>query len=73
MDQGLWISWYDFAAGHTDAYLAWLHGRHLLRVVKRPGVVWAGSRSMDRQGRATPESCATLAAHRSAPVFGLMD
>lgn len=40
MDRGLWISWYGLQDGERDAYLAWLHGKFMPRMLKKPGVLW---------------------------------
>lgn len=41
MDRGLWITWYDLPAQGRDAYLAWLHGIYIPKLIKRPGFLWA--------------------------------
>lgn len=41
MDRGLWITWYDLPAEGRDAYLSWLHGTYIPKVLARPGVLWA--------------------------------
>ncbi|MBI4192052.1 MAG: hypothetical protein HY525_16115 [Betaproteobacteria bacterium] len=41
MDRALWISWYNLPGDGRDAYLAWLHGSYLPRILKQPGVLWA--------------------------------
>jgi hypothetical protein len=40
-DRGLWISWYDLPESGRDAYLAWLHGKFIPGMLKKPGVLWA--------------------------------
>jgi hypothetical protein len=35
------ISWYNLAAPGRAAYLSWLHGTHMARLLKKPGVMWA--------------------------------
>ena len=41
MERSLWITWYGLPAGGRDAYLAWLHGKFIPRILKKPGVLWA--------------------------------
>jgi len=41
LDRGLWISWYGLPDDGRDAYLAWLHGKFIPRMLKKPGVLWA--------------------------------
>jgi len=40
VDQALWITWYDLPDADRAAYLAWVHGAYIPRVVERPGVLW---------------------------------
>lgn len=39
-DRAYWITWYDLPAQERDAYLAWVHGSYIPKVMKRPGVLW---------------------------------
>jgi hypothetical protein len=41
MDRGLWISWYNLPRECRDAYLAWLHGTYIPKMLERPDVLWA--------------------------------
>ena len=41
MDRGIWATWYDLQDQGRDEYLAWLHGKHLPEMLKRPGYLWA--------------------------------
>lgn len=41
MDRALWISWYDLPDAGRDAYLSWLHGTYMPKLVKRPGFLYA--------------------------------
>ena len=41
MDQALWITWYDLPEQGRDAHLSWLHENYMLRLVERPGILWA--------------------------------
>ena len=41
MERALWITWYGLPASGRDAYLAWLHGKFIPRILKKPGVLWA--------------------------------
>lgn len=41
LDRGLWISWYGLPESGRDAYLAWLHGKFIPKMLKKPGVLWA--------------------------------
>jgi len=41
MDRGLWISWYDLPTAGRDAYLSWLHGEYIPRILQRPGILYA--------------------------------
>src|SRR5262249_23051122 len=40
MDQALWVTWYDLPDSDRAAYLAWVHGAYIPKVVERPGVLW---------------------------------
>ena len=48
MDQSLSIVWYDLPEAARDAYLSWLHGTHLHRLQKKPGVMWAAHYAVHR-------------------------
>jgi hypothetical protein len=48
LDRGLWISWYDLPAEGRDAYLSWLHGTYIPRILKQPGVLWAAHYTSDK-------------------------
>ena len=41
MDRALKISWYNLQDDGRDAYLSWLHGAYIPKVLKQPGVLWA--------------------------------
>ena len=41
MDRAYWITWYNLPDEGREAYLAWLHGSYMPRVLERPGVMWA--------------------------------
>ena len=41
LDRALWISWYDLPDSGRDAYLSWLHGTYMPKLVKRPGFLYA--------------------------------
>lgn len=41
MDRALCISWYNLPDDGRDAYLSWLHGTYMPRLLKKPGVLWA--------------------------------
>ena len=41
MERALWITWYGLPADGRDAYLAWLHGKFMPKILKKPGVLWA--------------------------------
>ena len=47
MDRGLWITWYDLPASGRDAYLSWLHGAYIPRLLKVPRVLWAAHYAAD--------------------------
>jgi len=40
LDRGLWITWYGLPDAERDAYLAWLHGKFMPKMLKKPGVLW---------------------------------
>ena len=40
-DRALWITWYDLSDDGRDAYLSWLHGTYLPRLLRRTGFLWA--------------------------------
>jgi hypothetical protein len=41
LDRALWVSWYDLPDSGREAYLSWLHGTYMPKLVKRPGFLWA--------------------------------
>ena len=41
MDQGHWIAWYNLPAEGRDAYLSWLHGTYIPKLLKKPGILYA--------------------------------
>jgi hypothetical protein len=41
MDRAIWITWYDLPAESRDAYLTWLHGSYIPRLLNKPGFLWA--------------------------------
>jgi hypothetical protein len=41
VDRAFWITWYNLPEQGRDAYLSWLHGTYMPRVLERPGVLWA--------------------------------
>lgn len=49
LDRALWITWYDLPAEGRDAYLSWLHGAYIPRLLSRPGFLWAAHYASDRQ------------------------
>ena len=48
MDRGLWITWYNLPAQGRDAYLAWLHGTYIPKILKKPGVLYAAHYTSDK-------------------------
>jgi len=40
VDRGVWITWYDLPAAGRDAYMSWLHGAWLPRLLQEPGILW---------------------------------
>ena len=42
MDKAVWMSWYDLPTQGREEYLQWLHGDYIPRLLKKPGVKWAG-------------------------------
>ena len=40
LDRGLWITWYDLPTDGRDAYLSWLHGTWMPRLLNQPGILW---------------------------------
>jgi hypothetical protein len=49
LDRGLWITWYDLTAEGRDAYLSWLHGSYIPRLLKKPGFLWAAHYASEKQ------------------------
>lgn len=49
MDRALWVTWYDLPAAGCDAYLSWLHGVYIPRLLERPDLLWAAHYATDRQ------------------------
>ncbi len=47
-DLGMWITWYDLRAQDRDAYLAWLHGTYIPKILKKPGVLWGAHYASDK-------------------------
>src|SRR5512142_2289229 len=47
-DLGMWITWYDLRAEDRDAYLSWLHGTYIPKILKKPGVVWGAHYKSDK-------------------------
>ena len=41
MDRGNWITWYNLPAEGRDAYLSWLHGTYIPKLLKKPGFLYA--------------------------------
>src|SRR4051812_48650913 len=41
MDRGIRATWYDLPESGREAYLQWLHGTYLPKLVQHPGVLWA--------------------------------
>lgn len=41
MERALWITWYGLPVDGRDAYLAWLHGKFIRKILRKPGVLWA--------------------------------
>lgn len=41
MDRALWIAWYNLPDAGRDAYLSWLHGTYIPKLLKHPGIVSA--------------------------------
>lgn len=41
MDNSIWATWYNLAGADSSAYLAWLHGKFMPKVLGNPGVLWA--------------------------------
>ena len=54
MDRALWITWYDLPASGRDAYLTWLHGSYIPKLLKKPGVLWAGHYACDMSIKPLP-------------------
>ncbi len=52
MDLGTWITWYDLPQTGRDAYLSWLHGDYMPRVLARPGVLWGAHYASQDKPRA---------------------
>ena len=40
-DKAYWITWYNLPDEGREAYLAWLHGSYMPRVLEWSGVLWA--------------------------------
>jgi hypothetical protein len=49
VDPALWITWYDLPDAGRDAYLEWLHGIYLPRLLERPGYLWAAHYASEAQ------------------------
>lgn len=48
-DRGLWVSWYNLPAEGRDAYLSWVHGTYIPKILKNPGVLWAAHYASDKE------------------------
>ena len=49
LDRALWITWYDLPIEGRDAYLSWLHGLYIPRMLSRPGFLWAAHYGSERE------------------------
>jgi hypothetical protein len=63
MDHGLWASWYDLPASEHDAYLDWLHGTYIPRVLSMPGILWAAHYQFDRDKPVNEPAVARMLSH----------
>ncbi len=41
VNSGIWITWYNLPESGREAYLSWVHGAYIPRVLARPGVLSA--------------------------------
>lgn len=41
MDKSIWATWYNLPGGDSAAYLAWLHGKFMPKVLGNRRVLWA--------------------------------
>lgn len=41
MDRALHATWYNLAGSGRAAYLEWLHGTYIARLLNKPGIMWA--------------------------------
>ncbi len=48
LDRGLWVSYYNLPEAGRDAYLAWLHGQYIPKILKVPGVLWGAHYRSDK-------------------------
>ncbi|HSV81026.1 MAG TPA: hypothetical protein VLK85_17640 [Ramlibacter sp.] len=55
-DASLWITWYDLPPGGDPAYLAWLHGSYLPRLLAQPGVLHASHYAATRAAASNPRT-----------------
>ncbi len=47
MDRALWITWYDLPDAGRDAYLSWLQGSYIPKLLEKPGILWAAHYASD--------------------------
>jgi hypothetical protein len=47
-DRGLWMTWYDLPAERRDEHFAWLHERHLPKLLQRPGLLYAAHYAIEK-------------------------
>ena len=47
MDRALWITWYDLPDVGREAYIAWLQGSYMPRLLAKPGILWAAHFASD--------------------------
>ena len=53
-DRALLVSWYDLPGDGRDAYLAWLHGKYIPKLLATPGVLGASHYEVDQNEKPLP-------------------
>ena len=49
MDKSIWAHWYNLPGNGKQAYLDWLHGKYMPKILANPGVLWAAHYQVDQK------------------------
>lgn len=48
VDRGLWVTWYDLPDDKRDAFLPWLHGAYIPKLLQKTGMLWAAHYAVEK-------------------------